>query len=118
MSTETRGPTWQLPKGRTKSNTALNDGGTPSLFGTLVKIVLLGLMSAAMVFAIMILIGNEDYLFAGIVAVATLIVNWVYLMRGRLPAKYLAPGLIFMAVFQVYVVGYSGYIAFQLRHDA
>jgi len=77
-----------------------------------VKIVLLGLMSAAMVFAIMILIGNEDYLFAGIVAVATLIVNWVYLRRGRLPAKYLAPGLIFMAVFQVYVVGYSGYIAF------
>ncbi|NCV36880.1 MAG: ABC transporter permease subunit [Actinobacteria bacterium] len=112
LSTETRGPTWQLPKGTRKSNTALNDGGTPSLFGTVVKIVLLGLMSAAMVFAIMILIGNEDYLFAGIVAVATLLVNWVYLRRGSLPAKYLAPGLIFMAVFQVYVVGYSGYIAF------
>ncbi len=112
MSTETRGPTWQLPKGTRKSNTALNDGGTPSLFGTVVKIVLLGLMSAAMVFAIMILIGNEDYHFAGIVAVATLLVNWVYLRRGSLPAKYLAPGLIFMAVFQVYVVGYSGYIAF------
>ena len=77
MSTETRGPSWQLPRRTTKSNTALNNGGTPSLFGTVVKIVLLGLISAAMVFAIMILIGNEDYLFAGIVAVATLLVYCV-----------------------------------------
>lgn len=65
-----------------------------------------------MLFAIMILIGNEDYLFAGVVAVVTLLINWVYLRRGNLPAKYLVPGLIFLAVFQVYVVGYSAYIAF------
>lgn len=107
-----KGPTWQLPGGRQKRNKALNDGGTPSLYGTLIKIVLLGLVSAAMLFAIMILIGNEDYLFAGVVAVVTLLINWVYLRRGNLPAKYLVPGLIFLAVFQVYVVGYSAYIAF------
>lgn len=112
MSTETRGPTWQLPKGRQKRNKSLNDGGTPSLFGIIIKIIFLGLISAAMLFAIMVLIGNEDYLFAGIVAVVTILVNWVYLRRGNLPAKYLVPGLIFMAVFQVYVVGYSAYIAF------
>jgi arabinogalactan oligomer/maltooligosaccharide transport system permease protein len=112
VTTETKGPTWQLPKGRQTRNKGLNDGGTPSLFGTVLKIVLLSLVSAAMVFAIMILIGNEDYLFAGIVAVVTLFFNWTYLRRGNLPAKYLLPGLLFMAVFQVYVVGYSAYIAF------
>jgi len=112
MSTETRGPTWQLPKGRQKTNKSLNDGGTPSLYGIIIKIILLGLISAAMLFAIMVLIGNEEYLFAGIVAVVTILVNWIYLRRGNLPAKYLVPGLVFMAIFQVYVVGYSGYIAF------
>ncbi len=113
MSTETKGPTWQLPKGKRRSEkTALNDGGTPSLYGTIIKIVALAIVTAAMVFAIMVLIGNEDYLFAGIVALATILVNWVYLRRGNLPAKYMVPGLIFMAIFQVYVVGYSAYIAF------
>ena len=112
MSTEAKGPTWQLPKGRQTRNKGLNDGGTPSLYGTIIKIVLLSLVSAAMVFAIMILIGNEDYLFAGIVAVVTVFFNWSYLRRGNLPTKYLLPGLLFMAVFQVYVVGYSAYIAF------
>ena len=112
MSTEVKGPTWQLPGRNQRKNAALNDGGTPSLYGTIVKIVLLSLVSAAMVFAIMVLIGNEDYVFAAVVALATILVNWVYLRRGNLPAKYLVPGLIFLAVFQVYVVGYSAYIAF------
>jgi arabinogalactan oligomer/maltooligosaccharide transport system permease protein len=112
LGTEVKGPTWQLPGRNQRKNAALNDGGTPSLYGTIVKIVLLSLVSAAMVFAIMVLIGNEDYVFAAVVALATILVNWVYLRRGNLPAKYLVPGLIFLAVFQVYVVGYSAYIAF------
>jgi arabinogalactan oligomer/maltooligosaccharide transport system permease protein len=113
VSTETNGPTWQLPKGKKPAkHTALNDGGTPSLYGIIIKIAALAIVTAAMVFAIMVLIGNEDYLFAGIVALVTILVNWVYLRRGNLPAKYMVPGLIFMAVFQVYVVGYSAYIAF------
>ncbi len=112
MSTETKGPDWRLPKGRRKTNKALNDGGTPSLYGTIIKIVALGIIDAAMLFAIFVLFGNQDYLFAGIVALVTILVNVIYLRRGNLPAKYMIPGLIFMAIFQVYVVGYSAYIAF------
>jgi arabinogalactan oligomer / maltooligosaccharide transport system permease protein len=97
---------------KAKSNQKLNDGGTPSLMGIVIKIILLGLLDAAMLFAVMVLIGNEDYLFAGVVTVVTIVVNYLYLRRGNLPAKYLIPGLLFMAIFQVYVVGYSGYIAF------
>ena len=91
---------------------SLDDGGTPSLLGTIIKITLLGIMAAGMLFAIMILIGNKNYVPAGIAAVATLIIFYVYLRRGMLPAKYMIPGLIFMMIFQVYVAVYSGYIAF------
>ena len=112
MSEQKLGLDFRLPQGRKKSNKHLNDGGTPSVFGIVVKIILLGILDAAMLFAVMVLIGNEDYLFAGVVTFITIIVNWVFLKRGSLPAKYLLPGLLFMLVFQVYVVGYSAYIAF------
>ncbi len=90
----------------------VDDGGTPSLFGQIIKIFALGVISAISLFAIMALIASRDYVPAGIVFLVTVVLNWLYLRRGGLPAKYLAPGLIFMAIFQVYVVGYSGFIAF------
>jgi arabinogalactan oligomer / maltooligosaccharide transport system permease protein len=90
----------------------LDDGGSPSLLGTIVKITLLGILAAGMLFAIMILIGSGSYLVAGVATLATLFILFIYLRRGMLPAKYMIPGLIFMMIFQVYVALYSGYIAF------
>ena len=112
MTDQKIAPNWSLPRGKSRSGAGLNDGGTPSTGGTLIKILLLGLLDAVMLFAVMVLITNRDYLFAGIVTVVTIFVNWIYLRRGSLPGKYLMPGLLFLAVFQVYVVGYSAYIAF------
>ncbi len=112
MTEQRLGLDFRLPEGRKKKNTALNDGGTPSLMGIVIKIILLALLDAAMLFAVMVLITNQDYLFAGIVTLVTVLVNWAFLKRGNLPAKYLLPGLIFMLIFQVFVVGYSAYIAF------
>src|SRR5699024_9454854 len=43
---------------------------------------------------------------------AAAIVNWIYLRRGSLPAKYLVPGTVFLVVFQLFVIVYSGYVAF------
>ncbi|WP_296646752.1 ABC transporter permease subunit [Rhodoluna sp.] len=90
----------------------LDDGGTPSLHGTIIKIILLGLVDAAALFAFMSLISQSNFGIAALLAGVTLLMNFVYLKRGLLPGKYLMPGLIFMAIFQVYVVGFSGYIAF------
>lgn len=102
-----------IAKVKRRHRGALNDGGKPRLYGVLIKILLLGILDAAMLFAIMVLIANEDFLFAGVVTVVTVVVNVIYLRpRGGLPAKYLTPGLIFLAIFQIYVVIYSGYIAF------
>jgi arabinogalactan oligomer / maltooligosaccharide transport system permease protein len=83
-----------------------------SVRGILIKIVLLGLLNAIAVFALFILVMRESWLIFAIAAVVTVIINVIYLRPGWLPAKYLAPGLLFLLVFQVFVVGYSGYIAF------
>ena len=80
--------------------------------GALVKVVLLGLVDAFAVFVLITLFLNESWAILAVAAVVTLLVNWIYLRKGGLPAKYLAPGVFFLVVFQVFVVFYSGYIAF------
>ena len=93
-------------------NFELYSGGTPSLRGTLAKIFILGLVDAGVGFVLMVLFGKEKYGFAVFLGLVTLLVNWIYLRRGGLPAKYLAPGVILLIAFQVYVVIFSGYISF------
>lgn len=83
-----------------------------SLRGWAFKIVLLGLVDSLAVFAMFVLFMQESWLIFGITLAVTLVINWIYLRPGGLPAKYLAPGLLFLAVFQIFVVVYSGYIAF------
>jgi len=38
--------------------------------------------------------------------------DFVYFSKRALPLKYLLPGLAFMLMFQVFIFGYTGYIAF------
>ena len=90
----------------------LNSGGAPSLRGTLIKILLLGLVDAGIGFVLFLLVAKEQYAFSIFIAVITILVNWIYLRRGGLPAKYLAPGVLLLLFFQVYVVFFSGYISF------
>jgi arabinogalactan oligomer/maltooligosaccharide transport system permease protein len=93
-------------------NFELYSGGTPSLRGTLAKIFILGIVDAGVGFVLMILFGKQKYGFAIFFGIVALVVNWIYLRRGGLPAKYLAPGVLLLLAFQVYVVVYSGYISF------
>ena len=86
--------------------------GMDSLRGILVKVVLLGLVDAFAVYIMMMLFLSESWPVLVVAALVTLAVNWIYLRKGGLPAKYLAPGVIFLVIFQVFVVLYSGYIAF------
>ena len=72
----------------------LYDGGTPSLRGTILKIALLAILDAVTIFVTFILFMKQQWLAVGIAIVAMIIVNWLYLRRGGLPAKYLAPGVI------------------------
>jgi arabinogalactan oligomer/maltooligosaccharide transport system permease protein len=78
----------------------------------LVKIVALGIIDALAVYAILVLAAEGNWPVALAIAVVTVAVNAIYLVPGLLPAKYLTPGLIFLLVFQVFVIGYTVYIAF------
>jgi len=102
----------QLDKIKRKSIKRLYDGGTPSLRGTLIKIAALGLVDALAVFTAFLLLPKHQYLGAAGVLLTALVVSFLYLRRGGLPAKYLTPGVLFLLIFQVYVVVFSGYISF------
>lgn len=90
-------------------------GGLTAL---LVKVVLLGIIDAVAVVAVTVLIGKGQWLPLGIFALLVVLVNVIYLRPGLLPGKYLSPGLVFLAVFQVFVIVYTGYIAFTNAGDA
>jgi arabinogalactan oligomer/maltooligosaccharide transport system permease protein len=72
----------------------------------------LGTVDAVAVTMIMVLVSQELFTQALLSVVVLLIVNWIYLRKGGLPAKYLTPGVLFLIVFQVYVLIFSGYTAF------
>jgi len=95
-----------------KRQRMVDDGGTPTIRGTILKIILLGLADALALFVTMILITGKRIDYAAAVVIVTLIFNWIYLRRGGLPAKYLAPGVLFLICFSFSVVIYSGFISF------
>ncbi|NLS08655.1 ABC transporter permease subunit [Nesterenkonia sp. MY13] len=78
----------------------------------LFKIVVLGLLCATAVYAALVLFMNDRWLIGSLVVLGAVALTWIYLQRGALPAKYLAPGLVFLLIFQIFVVLYSGYVAF------
>ena len=90
---------------------SLYTGGEPSLRGTLIKIALLGLIDAGLVFVIMLLVAKHAWTMITVLSIIGIAVNFIYLRKGGLPAKYLAPGVILLLIFQIYVVLFSGYIS-------
>ena len=89
----------------------LYTGGEPSLRGTLIKIAILGLIDAGLVFVIMLLVAKHAWTMITVLSIIGVAVNFIYLRKGGLPAKYLAPGVILLLIFQIYVVLFSGYIS-------
>ncbi|WP_235008075.1 ABC transporter permease subunit [Microbacterium timonense] len=76
------------------------------------KVVALGIIDALALYAALVLFQSDQWITAIAVLIVTGIANWVYFGRGNLPAKYLIPGLIFLLIFQIFVAGYTAYIAF------
>lgn len=86
--------------------------GSSRIGPMLVKLAMLAILDAALVFLAFVLLGRGDWLILAIVAVAGVGINWIYLSKRALPAKYITPGLVFLAIFQVFVILYTVYIAF------
>lgn len=79
---------------------------------TLLKIAVLGVLCATAVYAALVLFMSDRWLVGSLVLIGAAALTWIYLQRGALPAKYLAPGVVFLLIFQIFVVLYSGYVAF------
>ncbi|MFI2752437.1 ABC transporter permease subunit [Cellulomonas sp. P22] len=80
--------------------------------GFVAKMVVMAVVDALGVYAMFAAWNAEAW---GILAAMTALLvaaNWVYFSRRALPLKYILPGLAFLLVFQIYVVAYTGYVAF------
>jgi len=82
--------------------------------GLVVKLVLLGIANAIGLWAIVGLLGNENWIAALCVLAATLGIDAVYLLpvRGLVPAKFLVPATVFLIGFQLIPIVYNADVAF------
>ena len=80
--------------------------------GFYVKLVLMLLVNALGVYGIMASYGQEEWGVLVFLVVTLVVVNYVYFSKRAIPAKYLVPGLIFLIVFQIYVMVNTAYVAF------
>jgi arabinogalactan oligomer/maltooligosaccharide transport system permease protein len=81
-------------------------------WGFLIKLVLMALINAFGIMAAISAWSAESWVVLVVVVLLVVIADWVYFTRRALPLKYLLPGLIFLLVFQVFIFGYTAYIAF------
>ncbi|MDJ0347878.1 ABC transporter permease subunit [Cryobacterium sp. PH29-G1] len=88
------------------------EAASGGLKAILLKIALLGIVDAIALYGLFVLFLHQQWLIFTLVAAVTVVVNWIYFTPGKLPAKYLTPGVIFLVVFQIFVVGYTAYIGF------
>lgn len=79
---------------------------------TLLKILLLAIVDAIALYAAFVLFAHREWLVLALVVAVTVAVNVIYFSRRLVPAKYLAPGVVFLVLFQVFTLLYTGYIGF------
>ena len=79
--------------------------------GLVVRLAILALFDGLVLFAVPRLLANGESVLPWIVAVAAVGINYVYLSPRAVPAKYLMPGAVFLAVFVVYPLGYTVFLS-------
>lgn len=78
----------------------------------LVKVLLLAGCNAVGLYGAFVAALAESWVIAAALVAGLVVIDWVYLGRRQLAAKYLLPGLAFLLVYQIFVMAYTGYIAF------
>lgn len=80
--------------------------------GFFAKLALLAIIDALGVYVVMAAWAQDNALIAWSMVALLLVTNYVYFSKRALPMKYLLPGLAFLLVYQIFTIGYTGYIAF------
>ena len=91
---------------------SLLPGDLRSVPAYLVKVGLLGGVVALAVYALPPLYSRRLWVGFAAVAVATVLILWVYLGKRHIHLKYLVPGTILLVIFQVYPIAYLLQISF------
>jgi len=81
-------------------------------WGFIVKLLLMGVVNAFGVTVILAAVRTESWVILAASVILLLAADVVYFTKRALPLKYLLPGLIFLFVFQIFTLGYTGYVAF------
>lgn len=97
--TETTGP----------SLSHARDFGRPGFY---VKLVLMLLVNAFGVYGIIASYTQGEWGILAFLVVTLIVADYVYFSSRAIPAKYLFPGLAFLLVYQVFVMGMTAYTAF------
>ncbi|RRC96502.1 ABC transporter permease subunit [Schaalia canis] len=79
--------------------------------GFFVKLILMMLINALGLYGIITAFFVDAWLIVGILAIMLVAVNFFYFSSKMIPAKYLVPGMIFLLIYQVFVMGYTGYVS-------
>ncbi len=85
--------------------------GGVSPLGVLLRISLLGLAVYNAVVFTGTLVGEGAWVALTAMWLATAGMVWLYLRRGATPLKFIVPGTLFLLVFQIYPVLYTGYVS-------
>jgi len=85
---------------------------THKLPGLFLKIFLLGGLNAFALWSVPVLLSDGRLLYAAYIAISTLILDYIFLSKRFVAAKYIMPGVILLVAFQIYPAIYTGYIAF------
>lgn len=79
--------------------------------GFFITLVLMMLVDALGVYGIVTAAFVRSWTIVGILVVLLAIVNYIYFSSKMIPAKYLVPGMVFLLIYQVFVMGYTGYVS-------
>jgi arabinogalactan oligomer / maltooligosaccharide transport system permease protein len=76
-----------------------------------IRLLAVGIFDALVIATLPLLYANEAWVLLGAFLVAGVAVNWAYLSPRARASKWLTPGLLFMALFVVYPIGYTFYVS-------
>lgn len=80
--------------------------------GFIVKLLLLGMVDALGVSVIMAAWAEGSFGILWSMVGLLVAANWVYFSKRALPMKYILPGLAFLLVYQIFVILFTGFVAF------
>ncbi|MCA1792151.1 MAG: hypothetical protein LC667_20560, partial [Thioalkalivibrio sp.] len=80
--------------------------------GYIIKLVIMALVNALGVYGLLASWAQGSMGVLAFLVVALIVANYVYFSKRAIPLKYLYPGLLFLFVYQLYVMGNTAYVAF------